>query len=368
MTWGCRPDALREHAPPALLVDQGLADVEEDRLQSGLTRQWCPQPTTPRLDRFTIFEPRRDQREIAGVVTFSRRRSPSTTRIRPPRASTSEAQSVASSGSIAAIRGAEDVGDECLRRLHGDERGAVERLDRDSPLDPLDGVGERQAGDGAVVALGERREHALDHVVGDERPSRVVDEDDERVVGDLGERGADRLRPCAAARDDGCDLRGDELLGEHDRGFLPLGRNGHDDGVDPVVAIEPLEALRQEDPRSESDERLRPIRTQTLARACGDEDRPGRAVTTLTRPGHRPIPARNLGRRAGGDAVRHALAVATLAFGLTFRLPPAGLASTSSSQAAASSSVMSLAYMNSEARIFFAFTYICFSPVDSPFS
>ena len=29
---------------------------------------------------------------------------------------------------------------------------------------------------------------------------------------------------------------------------------------------------------------------------------------------------------------------------------------------------MSLAYMSSEARIFFAFTNICFSPVDRPFS
>src|SRR5947209_11517003 len=43
-------------------------------------------------------------------------------------------------------------------------------------------------------------------------------------------------------------------------------------------------------------------------------------------------------------------------------------ASTPSSHSAHSSSSMSLAYMSSEARIFFAFTNICFSPVDRPFS
>src|SRR3972149_1650726 len=42
--------------------------------------------------------------------------------------------------------------------------------------------------------------------------------------------------------------------------------------------------------------------------------------------------------------------------------------STCSSHPAVSSSSMSLAYMSSEARIFFAFTNICFSPVESPFS
>ena len=41
---------------------------------------------------------------------------------------------------------------------------------------------------------------------------------------------------------------------------------------------------------------------------------------------------------------------------------------TSSSQVAASSSSICFAYMSSLARIFFAFTNICFSPVERPFS
>ena len=40
----------------------------------------------------------------------------------------------------------------------------------------------------------------------------------------------------------------------------------------------------------------------------------------------------------------------------------------SSSQASASSSDIVFAYISSDARIFFALTYICFSPVERPFS
>ena len=47
---------------------------------------------------------------------------------------------------------------------------------------------------------------------------------------------------------------------------------------------------------------------------------------------------------------------------------PTAEASTSSSHTAASSSSMSFAYISSLARIFFAFTNICFSPVESPLS
>jgi hypothetical protein len=43
-------------------------------------------------------------------------------------------------------------------------------------------------------------------------------------------------------------------------------------------------------------------------------------------------------------------------------------ARTSSSHSAAASSSTPLAYISSEARIFFAFTNICFSPVERPFS
>ncbi len=45
-----------------------------------------------------------------------------------------------------------------------------------------------------------------------------------------------------------------------------------------------------------------------------------------------------------------------------------GPVSTSSSQRNASSSERFFAYISSEARIFFALTYICFSPVERPFS
>ena len=50
---------------------------------------------------------------------------------------------------------------------------------------------------------------------------------------------------------------------------------------------------------------------------------------------------------------------------LPFELVPAR---TSSSQAAGSSSSICFAYMSSLARIFYAFTNICFSPVERPFS
>src|SRR5262249_10904890 len=45
-----------------------------------------------------------------------------------------------------------------------------------------------------------------------------------------------------------------------------------------------------------------------------------------------------------------------------------GPVSTPSSQTNASSSDRFFAYMSSDARIFFALTYICFSPVERPFS
>ena len=68
-----QPAMICKPAPPALLVDERLADVEDDGLQSH-------DSTSARS---------------AGVVTFISLRSPSTTATRPPDRSTSDAQSVA---------------------------------------------------------------------------------------------------------------------------------------------------------------------------------------------------------------------------------------------------------------------------------
>src|SRR4051794_41872682 len=68
---------------------------------------------------------------------------------------------------------------------------------------------------------------------------------------------------------------------------------------------------------------------------------------------------------AVGHQVRqepYAVALTRAFFGLS------ASARTPSSQSAVSSSSICFAYINSEARIFFAFTNICFSPVERPFS
>jgi hypothetical protein len=65
--------------------------------------------------------------------------------------------------------------------------------------------------------------------------------------------------------------------------------------------------------------------------------------------------------------LRDAVAAAAFAFEAFF-LPLLEPVRTSSSQFAVSSSSMPFAYMSSEARIFLAFTNICFSPVERPFS
>ena len=100
------PAAARHLAPVALLVDERLADVEEDR---------ADRHAQPALEQPL------DEREVVGVVTFTSRGSPATTPTRPPARSTSDAQSVASA-EVPGVRGAEPVGDERLRRLGRDER------------------------------------------------------------------------------------------------------------------------------------------------------------------------------------------------------------------------------------------------------
>ena len=111
------------------------------------------------------------------VVTLSRRSSPATLLIRPPAASTSDAQSEPSPSQ----RPASTALDERLRRLHGDELVAARRLDDDPSLHALDRVGDRQRRHRAVEAFASassRRARA--------RPGAaagpLVDEHDRRVV------------------------------------------------------------------------------------------------------------------------------------------------------------------------------------------
>ena len=61
------------------------------------------------------------------------------------------------------VRGIQDVTPETLRRLGGRELGAVHGSDDQRVLDALDGVDDRQDGDGAGVARVDRCDHALEH-------------------------------------------------------------------------------------------------------------------------------------------------------------------------------------------------------------
>ena len=108
----------------------------------------------------------------------------------------------------------------------------------------------------------------------DQRARRVVNEHHERLLGHLGERGRDRLRPRGASGDTRDDLRRRELLGEEDRGLLPARRRGDDDRVDELAAIEPVDALGEQRPPAERGERLRTIDPEPLAGAGGRDQRP----------------------------------------------------------------------------------------------
>ena len=81
----------------------------------------------------------------AGVVTFSRRGSPSTARTRPPRRF-DEARAVRSACNdcCKVKRVSKDWGDEGLRGLDGDEALALERLRDGLAVDAFDGVGDRE--------------------------------------------------------------------------------------------------------------------------------------------------------------------------------------------------------------------------------
>ena len=221
-----QPLPLGEHPPPPLLVDERLADVEEDRLQSH-------DSTSARS---------------ASVVIFSSRTSPSTTRIRPPRASTREAQSVAASGSSPAIGGTQGGRSERLRCLHGDEIRAVDGLDDEASLDPLDRVGEREPRHDAVIALPERQ-RCTRSITSSSTSGRAASwtMHDERVVGNLARAQHEPIRPGSRRPlTTAATFEATSSSASSDRRVLPVGRNGNDDGVDPVARVEPFEALGEQ--------------------------------------------------------------------------------------------------------------------------
>ena len=213
---------VRRPLPHPGLVDERLADVEDHRRYShAATRS-----------------------RSALVVTFRSLGSPSTQRTRPPAASTSPAQSVASPPPATARRSASARNACGVCTETRSSRSTVSRTR--SPSTRLDGVGDGERRDDAVPALRERGEHAADDLVVDERPGGVVDEHRDGLVRDLRQREAHRLGARRAARDDGAHLAGADLLGEQDRRLLPAGRSRDHDRVDPVGLVEPLHARGQE--------------------------------------------------------------------------------------------------------------------------
>ena len=151
---------LRDARPHVGLVDERLADVEDDYADShAATRS-----------------------RSARVVTLSSRSSPGTTLMRPPFASTSDAQSVAFAGCCSrAQRGRSARRDERLRRLHGDElvaRRASRARRRRARASPC----RRRAGPGTAPSKPSPSASSTrcDHVVREQRPRRVVDEDHRR--------------------------------------------------------------------------------------------------------------------------------------------------------------------------------------------
>ena len=130
-------------------------------------------------------------------MTFSSLGSPSTTATRPPRA-LDERRAVGRAGEIARENARRSVG---ARNACGVCTATSSARDRRvSTTTPsrtrLTRVRDGKHGHGSVEALAERRQEPLDHLVADERTRGVVHEDDERLLGHLGER---RPRPTRRA-------------------------------------------------------------------------------------------------------------------------------------------------------------------------
>ena len=134
-------------------------------------------------------------RMSSAVVTLKFSGKPSTTRTRPPTASTRDASSVSLAG-----RPAQGVGTEHLRGLRGPQAAAIGGANHLAGLDLLHGVGYGNRRDRPVV-VAERIEAAPHQVDGHHRARSVVNDDDlgfgRRVKG-----GADGFRACATARDE----------------------------------------------------------------------------------------------------------------------------------------------------------------------
>ena len=216
----------------------------------------------------------------AGEVTLTSRGSPSTALIRPPWASTSGG----AVGSLARGSAAERVREEGLRRLRHDEPVAVKRLHDLVPLDALHGVRHRKHGHRTVVALGQRRDHAAEHVVAHERSSRVVHDDHGRLVGNLRERAPDRARARVGTRHHRPHLSGGELLREHDHGLLPARRGGDDDAVDPVGVVQTSQRLGNQREVAEPRKRLRTVVAEPLAPSSRGENGPHAHAMRPRRP------------------------------------------------------------------------------------
>src|SRR5213080_4387980 len=117
---------------------------------------------------------------------------------------------------------AKAVSCEGLRRLHRPETVTRHGLLYAAVwAEALQRVADWEAGDDAVPALRERREHPLDHLVGHQRAGSVVDEDDERVSRHLGKTRPHRIASRLAARHARVHLAAALLLGHEDRRLLP---------------------------------------------------------------------------------------------------------------------------------------------------
>src|SRR5262245_44572690 len=165
---------------------------------------------------------------------------------------------------------------EGLRGLDREEPSAVDGLgDPAMGIDPLDGVGKRQPRDNAVPILTEPAQDPGNDLLWQQRPRRVVDERDERVVRDLRQARAHRVCACGSAGHGRVDLARAELLREQNRRLLPLFGDDDDDRIDPLGGLQALEALGQEHAPAETHERFRPVAAEPLTASGRDEDRPG---------------------------------------------------------------------------------------------
>ena len=323
-------------------------------------------------DAAPFAQPRGDPLEVGRVVTFSSRSSPATTsRGRPPLASTSDAQSEPSPRD----RGPEHRCDERLRRLHRDElaRARASRPRR-PPSHALDRVGDRQrraprrpsprraprAGAGRSSGGSTGRAASWTRITAASSGTSATPRRTDSV----------RVSPPGHARR---DLRGAELLGQQDRRLLPLRRRDEHDRRRPTrtrraAAAAPRAAAARRAGRTPSAGRRR-----AAPLALRRRERPRRIIVpqrVLTQPvrgcGSRLLaPAAAASSRPAATAAARLRGDRSLACGASASRPSVRV---SSSHASASSSDIFFAYISSDARIFFALTYICFSPVERPFS